>query len=287
MHQGSGLPSSPWCQRWRSGSTTWRHITEPVAFTPDRYRVAHLDEAAARTFIGQNHYLRSFPAALHRFGMWDRNTSHLVGVAVYSAPVHSGVLQLAFPRLEPYKQSAELGRFVLLDEIPANAESWMLARTFRVLRDHGVRGVVSFADPMPRRSAAGIVVAGHVGTIYQASGALYTGRGTPRTLIMLPDGSILNARSAQKVRRQEQGHSYVEQQLIHHGAAPRKPSEEGRQWLHTALNEIGARRVRHHGPHRYLFPLGATRRDRDLVLTGYSSASYPKTPDPEPDWSLT
>lgn len=150
-----------------------------MAFTPARYRVAHLDEATARTFIGQNHYLRSFPAALHRFGMWDRNTSHLVGVAVYSAPVHSGVLQLAFPQLEPYRQSMELGRFVLLDEIPANAESWMLARTFRALRDHGVRGVVSFADPMPRLSAAGMVVAGHVGTIYQASGALYTGRGTP------------------------------------------------------------------------------------------------------------
>jgi hypothetical protein len=38
----------------------------------------------------------------------------------------------------------ECSRFVLLDECPANAESWLLARTFEALLASDVRGVVSF-----------------------------------------------------------------------------------------------------------------------------------------------
>ncbi|MDO0929927.1 hypothetical protein QQY24_33040 [Streptomyces sp. TG1A-8] len=66
-------------------------------------------------------------------------------------------------------ESLECSRFVLLDECPANAESWFLARCFDALLARGVRGVVSFADPVPRTDASGAVVAvGHVGTIYLA-----------------------------------------------------------------------------------------------------------------------
>jgi hypothetical protein len=54
-------------------------------------------------------------------------------------------------------------RFVLLDECPGNSESWFLARCFDALLDDGVRGVVSFADPVPRRTASGqLVMPGHV-----------------------------------------------------------------------------------------------------------------------------
>lgn len=59
-------------------------------------------------------------------------------------------------------------RFVLLDECPGNSESWFLARCFDALLADGVRGVVPFADPVPRRTASGrLVMPGHVGTIYQ------------------------------------------------------------------------------------------------------------------------
>lgn len=37
---------------------------------------------------------------------------------------------------------------------------------------------------------------GHVGVVYQALGAVYTGRGTARTLWLLPDGTSVIARSA-------------------------------------------------------------------------------------------
>ncbi len=278
--QGPGLASTPWCQRWQSGKPSWRHPNESAQFSPGRYTVANLTEHEAKRFCAEHHYLGSaYPASIHRLGMQDRSDGRLVGAAIYSAPVHERVLRLAFPDLTPYAQSVELGRFVLLDEVPANAESWLLARTFSELRSRGVKGVVSFADPMPRRGPAGEVVAGHTGVIYQATNAIYTGRGTPRTLIVLPDGSVLNGRSAQKIRRLEQGHRYVEARLRALGARPLRSGEDTTRWLREALDTVQATRIRHHGPHRYLFPLGRTRRDRDRVRLGLASRPYPKRAD--------
>jgi hypothetical protein len=191
----------------------------------------------------------------------------------------AAVLTGVFPRLEPMVESVELGRFALLDEIPANAESWMLARVFHLAALAGVRGVVSFSDPMPRRSSTGAVLTpGHVGTIYAASYAVYTGRGTPRTILLLPDGTVLSDRAAQKVRAQERGHLHVERRLVSLGAPPLDGAQPA-AWLRAALVAVGARRVRHRGNHRYCFRLGRTRRERDAVLIDLPSRPYPKRVD--------
>lgn len=277
-----GSASSSWCQRWRTRQQRWRHVAEPDRFQPARYMVGVVDDASARRFVADHHYLASWPAAIHRFGLTDRADGRLVGVAVYGAPVHAGVLSNIFPGLEAYRESVELQRFVLLDEVPANAESWALARTFRQLLDSGVRGVVSFADPLPRPSPTGTIIAGHVGVIYQAVGATYTGRGTPRTLILLPDGSVLNGRTAQKIRRTEPGHQAAERRLVALGAQPRTPGQDPRAWLREALEEIAASRIRHRGPHRYAFALGKTRRDRAQITIAAPAATYPRHPDPIP-----
>jgi hypothetical protein len=68
---------------------------------------------------------------------------------------------------------------------------------------------------VPRiRSDGTRITPGHVGWIYQATNAIYTGRATARTLVLLPDGTTLNARSIQKIRAQEQGYDHVERRLI-------------------------------------------------------------------------
>jgi hypothetical protein len=115
-------------------------------------------EAAAKAFILQHHYSKSLPATRLRYGLIDRENGALCGVAVLSVPMGAAVLTGVFPRLEPMVESVELGRFALLDEVPANAESWMLARVFHLAALMGVRGVVSCSDPMPRRSATGAVL---------------------------------------------------------------------------------------------------------------------------------
>jgi hypothetical protein len=122
---------------------------------------------------------------------------------------------------------------------------------------------------------------GHVGTIYQATNATYTGRATPRTLALLPDGTVLNDRARQKIRKQEPGHEYAEARLIAFGARPLAAGQNPAAWLAEALNAAGARKVRHPGNHRYLFLVGETRRDRSPAPVTLPSRPYPKTVDPE------
>jgi hypothetical protein len=144
----------------------------------------------------------------------------------------------------PYAESLVCLRFVLLDECPGNSESWFLARCFDALLAAGVRGVVSFADPVPRRTASGaLVMPGHVGTIYAATNAVYAGRASASTVKLLPDGTVFHDRAAQKIRRQEQGCEYAAAQLTALGAPA--------LWLREALTAVGARNLRHRGVHRF------------------------------------
>jgi hypothetical protein len=126
---------------------------------------------------------------------------------VYSHPSNDRVLAL-FPGRPT--ESAELGRFILLDSVPANGETWFLARTFELLRRESLLGVLSFSDPVPRRNLSGrVIFPGHVGTIYQAANACYLGRATARSLHLLPDGRVLSDRTLQKLRSKDRGWRYA------------------------------------------------------------------------------
>jgi hypothetical protein len=271
------FPASDFCQRWTDRVASWRHRSEG-GFDATRYDVAPIAEAEARAYVVQHHYSGSYPAARLRYGLFDGPL--LVGVAVLSVPVRAEVLTGVFPQLAPYTESLELGRFVLADAVPANAESWFLARVFEQAARDGLRGIVSFSDPMPRATEAGIVLAGHVGTIYQASNALYLGRGRARSLLLLPDGTVLNDRAVAKVKGQQRGHEYVERKLMTYGARAPQAGEAPAAWLETALADAQVRPVAHKGNHRYGFALG-TPAERRLVarMIPLTRRAYPKTVD--------
>jgi len=55
----------------------------------------------------------------------------------------------------PLRSRLDLGRFVLLDEVPGNGETFFLGRCFDLLRREGLAGVVSFCDPLPRHTEVG------------------------------------------------------------------------------------------------------------------------------------
>lgn len=58
-------------------------------------------------------------------------------------------------------------------------------------------------------------------------------------------------RMAQKVRRQEQGHEYAEKVLLRLGVPPLRAGVDPKAWLREALETVGARKLRHHGVHRF------------------------------------
>ncbi|MCC6178383.1 MAG: hypothetical protein IT305_24015, partial [Chloroflexi bacterium] len=210
-------PTGDWCQRWRDGRSHWRHRSEG-GFDAAQYESTPIDDRTAKAYVERNHYAGTYVASRLRYGLWDRR-GHLLGVAVLSVPVRREVLTLPFPELEPFQESLELGRFVLADRAPANAESWFLAQVFREAGRAGIRGVVSFSDPVARRNADGqIVFPGHLGIVYQASNAIYAGRSTARSILVLPNGRVLNERALSKLRALEVGHEYVERLLRSFGA---------------------------------------------------------------------
>jgi hypothetical protein len=235
------------CQRWHSRRDAYRPAGELI--NPARYEVEAIpDDATARAFVCAHHYSGSYPAARFRAGLY--RAGELVGVAVFSVPTNDAALSPWLPGSP--RDHVELGRFVLLDDVPANGETWFLARAFEFLRGK-VGGILSFSDPMSRVDAAGdVVFPGHIGTIYQAHNARYLGLTQRRTWHLLPDGHVLSARAIQKVRGLERGWRYVVEGLQRFGAGPFVG--EPRDWLATWLPRI-TRTIRHPGNHRYVWGL--------------------------------
>ncbi|MEU0899803.1 hypothetical protein [Streptomyces massasporeus] len=269
------------CQRWKHRRHSWRPTSEG-GFDPARYRVREMPNElvhTAKAFVRAHHYSGSWPAVRFVYGLIDTAAppeSSLVGVLTLGIPTQVAVLTSVFGRLTPYEESLELNRLVLLDEIPANAETWAQACAFRLAAARGVRGVVAHSDPEPRTrlTAHGpeLIFPGHYGTIYQAKGMDYLGKTGPRRLTMLPDGSVLHARAMSKVRNGERGRGGVERRLVALGARPRDEGEPGRGWLEEALQGVGARVVAHGGNHKYAAYIGP-RTGRRLTATSYP---YPK-----------
>lgn len=254
------------CQRWRARRASYRPAGEVI--DPRRYEVATIDlDAPVRAFVEAHHYSRSLPPTWRRFGLYQGPT--LVGVAVFSVPMQKAVL-----RPFPLDAAAELGRFVLLDEVPGNGETWFLARCLDRLRREGLAGVVAHSDPYPRPAADGaLLFPGHVGTIYQASSATYAGRATPRTLHLFADGTSFSDRAASKIRKRDRGWRYAVGQLVAAGAEAPAPGADLGAWLRAWLPRV-TRPLRHPGNHKYLLPL--ERAARRLLPP---PLPFPKQPD--------
>jgi len=255
--------------------------------------VAPIPEPTAKDYVLSHHYSGTYPASVARYGLYlgDPADGDLVGVAVFSVPVSQAVITKVFPDLD-HSNACELGRLVCeggparhgSPRAPANAESFFVARCLEQLADAGYRGVVTFADPVPRRLGDGtLVMPGHVGVVYSATNFAYLGRGTARSVILLPDGRTLSERAAQKVRAGERGHEYVERRLCALGARVPRAGEAMGAWLADALETVGATRLRHRGNHRYGLAIGPTRSERRAVRIALDPLPYPKQVDvPQP-----
>lgn len=106
------------------------------------------------------HYLSKRPAIVLLCLVAERNDS-AIGCVVYSSP----------PREVEKRYGGkvwELSRLYLLDDIPKNAETWLIGQSVKwIKRNHKDVGyLVSYADPS----------AGHSGTIYKAANWRVDGR---------------------------------------------------------------------------------------------------------------
>jgi len=236
---------TPVVQCWTHGRGSYRVAGEPIESR--RYEVASIaDDRTAKAFVVAHHYSGTYPAARFRFGLYRRH--ELVGVAVFSVPANPRSLAV-LPGSAA--DSVELGCFVLVDDVPANGESWFLGRCFAQLRREGLAGVGSFSDPVLRTDAAGCVVfGGHLGTIYQAHNATYRGRSRAELRRVLPDGSVVHNRALTKIRNRRRGWRYAVAQLVRAGARP--PRDRSRRRARHRPRRAGRRAP--DGPGRPAWP---------------------------------
>lgn len=255
------------CQRWASGRAAWRPAGE--LFNPLAFEVAPTKAAReVRAFVKAHHYSRGCGSTVRMFALHARGGA-LVGAAVFSSPQVNAVLR-------PWRKgdALELGRLVLLDEVPGNAESWFVRRCLDALAREGLAGVVSFSDPEPRVDGDGaLLFPGHIGVVYQSLGAVYTGRGSRKTQYLLADGREFPNRAQSKIRKGERGVRYAVKALVAEGAREPAPGEDLAAWLRAERARLTTQRS-HQGNHRYAWGLTAGAR-RDLARET-PGMGYPK-----------
>jgi len=151
----------------------------------DTYRVAKADTASSKAFVKQHHYSGGIHNGPMTYGLYRLSDNELVGVCAFATPSSEAVCASVFGG--EYKRSVtELHRLVLLDDVPHNAESFFISRALKLLRDDrpNYSAVLSFAD----------TTEGHLGTIYQATNALYLGTTSPTTFFVDEDGRLRHPR---------------------------------------------------------------------------------------------
>lgn len=136
----------------------------------DSWEVAEVNPGRVAAMIRACHYLHRMPAVVP-CAMALSIDGWIQGALVWALPPRETMTRY------DGRETWELARLWLRDELPRNSETWFIARAVRHVRQAhpAIRQLVSYADPC----------AGHVGTIYRAGNWLYEGmtdaeRRTPR-----------------------------------------------------------------------------------------------------------
>lgn len=265
-------------KRWRARDERW--ISPAHLFSCAGYGVDIIPDRVAKPFVVAQHYSGTYPATRLAIGLFRGRSAapaELCGVAVFSV----GIQPRSIPAYTGFAshQGVELGRFVLLDDVGFNGETWFLRRAFEALRStlSGVEVVLSYADPMERRDpiTAHVQKPAHYGTIYQASNAVFAGRARPGTLVATRAGQLISRRALSKITLGESGREYALQQLSAAGVPIPVSGEDPSVWLSRMYDTRILQRVRHPGNFAYVFGLTRSAKAAVRAHTGVGSP-YPK-----------
>jgi hypothetical protein len=133
-----------------------------------QFNVVRVDKPTAKILISQYHYLgnKGFRYGVG-YGLQDKHTKEVVGVAVFHSPSAPETMVGAFG-LERHQQEGfwELGRFVLKQEYNGgNFGSYLLGNAIKLLRIEEIcRAIITYADSSL-----------HYGALYQATNFTYCG----------------------------------------------------------------------------------------------------------------
>lgn len=204
----------------------------------ENYEVHPIAYKDAMAMVVEYHYLHRRAPASFCFGLFDES-GQMLGTIVYGKPASPSLCKgIAGP--EESSRVIELTRLWIADITPKNAESFLIGNSLKMLPvEYDI--VVSFAE----------IGAGHLGTVYQATNWIYTGK-SDRHVEWRLDG---------------QGNKHSRHLFDEHGG------------INGAKEFYGERLQRHERPqkHRYVMFRGSKYRRRELLeKLRYPVMSYPK-----------
>lgn len=180
------------------------------------YEVRQIKSSIGKEFIKKHHYTGGCHNGPMCWGLFDGDK--LIGVCAFATPSSENVRSSVFGP-EHKNSVTELHRLVVLDGTPTNTESYFIRRALSGLKKYKpqIKAVLSFAD----------ATEGHVGTIYQATNALFCGTSGKATF-------------------------YRDQ-----GGRLRHPRQNGKNVSKEEAAERGWTPEKRDGKYRYLFLLGS------------------------------
>lgn len=202
------------------------------------YDVRPINSTVGKEFIREHHYTHGVHNGPMCYGLFDGGNA-LVGVIAFATPSSENVCASVFG--SEFKRSVtELHRLVILDSAPKNGESFLIARALKMLHRDRPKyvAVLSFAD----------WTEGHLGIIYQATNAIYTGTSARATFYRDDAGRLRHPR--------QNGVNITKKMALDRGWEP----------------------VARDGKHRYLYLLPTGKAERRLWSSRLllKSLEYPK-----------
>lgn len=204
---------------------------------PDTYNVNKINSTMGKEFIKLHHYSHGCHNGPMCYGLYDGD--ELIGVCAFATPCSENVRASVFGP-EHKNEVTELHRLVILDDTPKNTESFFISKCLKLLKNDkpNINAVLSFAD----------ATEGHVGTIYQATNAIYTGTSSVATFYLDNTGRLRHPR--------QNGVNISKTEALSRGWAP----------------------VKRQGKFRYIFLLPNNKNHKKVLLSKLllESLPYPK-----------
>lgn len=190
------------------------------------YYVADADLLLAQEMVRLHHYSRGGSnTAVYVHGLYQRTTNQLVGVAWWLPPTRVACESV---NRSAWQQVLSLTRLAILPSVPANACSFLISRSVRMIwRDDRFYSLVSYADESQN----------HEGQIYRAANWFYIGRTGPYPRWVDSTGKQVACKATKnrvKARMEEMGYrmagKFYKHKFVLH--SPRRPlPEEFKKWL--------------------------------------------------------
>lgn len=133
--------------------------------------------------VSRSHYIGRLGSTSVSLGLFEG--TELVGVVAFGTIPRNNAASICGPSYT--KNVMELTRLALIDQAPRNSESWFIGKALGWLSQNrsDVQILISYADAS----------VGHVGTVYQATNWVYTGKSGGDVVWLCDDGKVLHPRT--------------------------------------------------------------------------------------------